>query len=109
MVPGAPEYGQPLLVGAVAKTCTVWLGSSSTSWGRVWQSASVPTVATDQDPVPGLKLSSWICGSVDVDVDAASRLVLTTAKTRPDVSACTALMFTWSSARRLPRTAAPPV
>src|SRR3954454_13232666 len=83
MVPGAPAKGHPPLVGAVASTWTVWCCSSRISSGRVWQSASVPTVVADHAPVPGLKLSNRICGSVGVAVGSPSRLVLTTAKHPP--------------------------
>src|SRR5215207_5186838 len=107
MVPAAPEKGQPDVLGPVAKTCTRLWASSRISRGRVEQSATVLTVATDQEPVAGLKLRSWIWGSEGMGEATWSRLVLTTANTRPDVSACTALMFRWSSACRLPRTASP--
>jgi hypothetical protein len=52
-----------------------------------------------------LKLSSRICASEGTAVANPSRAVFTTAKTRPVVSACTALMLRWSSACLSPRTA----
>src|SRR4051812_17481354 len=108
MVPAAPENGQPEVLGAVARTCTSWWSWSRTRRGRVVQSATVLTVVADQEPVPGLKLSSRICGSEGTGVGDRSRLVFTTANTRPDVSAWTALMLRWSSASRFPRTASLP-
>jgi len=103
MLPGTPEYAQPLaeVEGAVWNSCTRLFVVSRTIWGLVTQSATVEIVDCEKDPVPGLKTSSSSCGRV-LSVDAWSRLVLTAANTRPELSACSCLTFRWSSAWPLP-------
>src|SRR4051794_24395340 len=109
MVPGAPLLAQPEPEGAVANTWTSEFSSSRTTTGRVWQSATVPYVVLDHDPVAGLKTSSLICG-LDFGAPASSsRLVFTAANTRPAWSAWMVFRFRWSSGCFGPRTATPPV
>ena len=88
IVPAEPGNGQPLS-GAVAYTRTRLFVVSSIRIGRVWQSPTVPKVARLQVP-SAARPSTTTCGE---EAPILSRLVLMTAKTRPDGSAWTCLMF----------------
>src|SRR5215213_5776162 len=74
--------------GQVAYIRTCLLGSSSRMIGRVWLSRPVPKMALFHEP-SALRRSSTVRGSVFV-----LSLVLTAAKTRPELSA---FRLMWSS------------
>ena len=106
MLPATPENAQPLTVveGAVWKARTRLFSVSSMICGRETQSPVLAIVVCSKAPVPGLKTTStsWArFGSVEPSL----RLVFTAANTRPVGSACSVLMFRWSSTCRFPRIA----
>src|SRR5687767_1008550 len=103
MLPATPENGQPLtdVDGAVWNARTRLFSVSSMICGRDTQSPVLAMVVWLKEPVAGLNTTSTSCARFG-SLEPSLRLVFTAANTRPEGSACSVLMFRWSSTRLLP-------